>query len=293
MASTSVEQMGIGNARDVVGRFFQDHPGLALPVKVLRKNEFYASYNSGRTGNIRYSVKIVASEAFQRSKRLLHIGGEIYYPSNNDNPVTAAKDIYRIVRHRREVGRLPGALTRIARHPFTLVAALYRFQAHGTPPSVGATQPFIGFAGEQEPNPESRVCLSDEVDVLGMRRSALHWKLTERDTYSRLTYIQALAAEWRRLGIAEVDPDQSAILGLERGARGGYVDAGHHMGTTRMGEDPATSVVDSNCQVHGYNNLYIGSSSVFPTGGFSNPTLTVVALCLRIGDRLKQQLTAA
>jgi choline dehydrogenase-like flavoprotein len=65
------------------------------------------------------------------------------------------------------------------------------------------------------------------------------------------------------------------------------------MGTTRMGTDPRTSVVDAGCRVHGYDNLYIGSSSVFPTGGFSNPTLTILALCLHISDELKARLRCA
>jgi len=63
------------------------------------------------------------------------------------------------------------------------------------------------------------------------------------------------------------------------------------MGTTRMGADPTTSVVDPSCRVHGYANLYVGSSSVFPTSGFSNPTLTTLALCLRICDEIKTKLS--
>ncbi len=293
LASTSVEGNGIGNARDLVGRFFGDHLGVAVPVKPLEKKRFDTAYNSARKNNIRYSVKIVASEALQQKRRMLHVGAEIFYPSGGDNPVTAAKDLLKIVRQPRRYGALPGALARVARRPHSIVAALYRFYAHGTPPSVGSTTPYLGIGGEQQPNPESRVTLSEEVDVLGMRRSALHWRLTENDSRSMMSYAEALAAEWKHLGIAWVDPDQFQMLGRENGDHGGYVDANHHMGTTRMGTDLATSVVDPDCQVHGYDNLYIGSSSVFPTGGFSNPTLTVLALCLRIGDRLKEQLAAA
>ncbi len=293
LASTSVERNGIGNARDVVGRFFQDHPGIAFRVQPLNKKRFDAAYNSARKKHVRYSIKIVASPVLQQRERMLHIGGEICYPSSDDNPVTAAKDVLKIMRLPQRYRELPHALARVIRRPHSVVAALYRFYAHGTPPSVGSTTPYVGIGGEQQPNPESRVTLGEEVDVLGMRRSALHWRLTESDSRSMISYIQALAGEWQRLGIAAVDPHQLQLLGREKGDHGGYVDANHHMGTTRMGTDLATSVVDANCQVHGYDNLYIGSSSVFPTGGFSNPTLTVLALCLRIGDRVKEQLSAA
>jgi len=62
---------------------------------------------------------------------------------------------------------------------------------------------------------------------------------------------------------------------------------GHHMGTTRMSESPKSGVVDANCCVHGIANLYIASSSVFPTCGFANPTLTILALALRLADHIR------
>jgi choline dehydrogenase-like flavoprotein len=58
------------------------------------------------------------------------------------------------------------------------------------------------------------------------------------------------------------------------------------MGTTRMADDPSTGVVDSNCRVFATRNLFIAGSSVFPTGGAANPTLTIVALALRLADHL-------
>jgi choline dehydrogenase-like flavoprotein len=48
-------------------------------------------------------------------------------------------------------------------------------------------------------------------------------------------------------------------------------------------------VVDRNCRVHGIENLYISSSSVFPTTGTANPTFTIIALAIRLADHLKQQ----
>ena len=67
-------------------------------------------------------------------------------------------------------------------------------------------------------------------------------------------------------------------------------DQFHHIGTARMNDSPRQGVVDQNCRVHGIDNLYIGSSAVFPTGGHSNPTLTIIALCMRLSDRLKREL---
>ena len=64
----------------------------------------------------------------------------------------------------------------------------------------------------------------------------------------------------------------------------------HHMGTTRMHQDPKRGVVDANCRVHGTANLYIAGSSVFPTAGFGHPTFTIVALAIRLADHLKSRI---
>jgi choline dehydrogenase-like flavoprotein len=63
----------------------------------------------------------------------------------------------------------------------------------------------------------------------------------------------------------------------------------HHLGTTRMHRDPSRGVVDENCRVHEMSNLYIAGGSVLPTGGYANPSLTIVALSLRLADHLRSR----
>ncbi len=72
-----------------------------------------------------------------------------------------------------------------------------------------------------------------------------------------------------------------------------FTDASHHMGTTRMNDDAREGVVDRNCRVHGLDNLFVGGSSVFATAGHANPTLTIVALTLRLAEHLKQHAKPA
>ena len=293
LISDSVEKQGVGNQHDVVGRYFQDHPGIAVPVRPMNRKQFSACYDSGRRSGIRYSIKIAATAALQRSKGILHMGGEVYYPSSEEHPIAAAKALLQIARDHRQVAKLPKAITRVARRPDKVLAALYRVYIQGKPASVGSTLPHVGFGGEQQPNPQSRVTLARDRDVLGLRRTVLDWRLTSLDAYSMRSFMEEVAAQWRRLGIASLDLSQVDISDRKGDKHGGLVDANHHIGTTRMGTDPTTSVVNADCQVHGYANLYIGSSSVFPTGGFSNPTLTVIALCLRIADRVKLELSSS
>ena len=140
---------------------------------------------------------------------------------------------------------------------------------------------------EQSPNPNSRITLSDEKDALGVPRTKLNWQLTDLDKRSIRQMYETFATEVGRLGIGRIqlqewlltdDPMWPPYLG------GGW----HHMGTTRMHEDPKRGVVDANCKIHGLANLHIAGSAVYPTAGAANPTLTLLALTLRLSDRLKQ-----
>jgi len=140
---------------------------------------------------------------------------------------------------------------------------------------------------EMEPNPENRVTLSDETDANGQPVPRVAHQTTDRDRRSLLALHEKLESEISRLGIgriettlAETDPwpiDQ---------------DASHHMGTTRMGDDPTTSVVDADLRVHSHANLYCAGSSVFPSSGCANPTFTITALSIRLARHLEETLHA-
>jgi choline dehydrogenase-like flavoprotein len=287
LVSNSVEPNGIGNRHDVVGRFFQDHPGVSLLVRPRDARRFRQWYNSFRRDGIRYALKMAAGEELQRRHRILHVGAEIYYPWSPDDPVAA---ILTALRDRTRPSRWAHAAMSAARRPGRLTAAAYRYFVLRQPCSVDGTEPHLGLSSEQQPNPDSRVTLGRQRDSLGVPRTVLDWRLTGAETESIEVFLSAIAEEWRRLEIADLDRIGFELQGRERGEHGGFVDANHHIGTTRMGTDPRISVVDANCRVHGYDNLYIGSSAVFPTGGFSNPTLTILALCLRISDEIKARL---
>jgi choline dehydrogenase-like flavoprotein len=145
---------------------------------------------------------------------------------------------------------------------------------------------------EQAPDPDNRIVLSKtDRDAAGTPRLELHWKKSERD---RRTITEALRMfgediarkDLGRMRISDWVLDGSFYPdGMELGGN-------HHMGGTRMGDDPATSVVDRNCKVHGMENLYVGGSSVFATGGQCTPTTTLTALAVRLGDHLSRLAAA-
>jgi choline dehydrogenase-like flavoprotein len=142
---------------------------------------------------------------------------------------------------------------------------------------------------EQAPNPESRVVLTGARDPLGCPRVALHWRLTALDKRTAHRAHAVLDEALRRAGVGRL---QSALGGPEDPWPPGLRGARHHMGTTRMHPDPGRGVVDADGRVHGVANLYIAGSSVFPTSGSANPTLTIVALALRLADHLERVVRA-
>lgn len=293
LVSDSVEPHGIGNRYDVVGRFFMDHPGVNVGVVPHDARRFRQWYDPFRVAGIKHVLGMRASEKLQREQRVLNLSASVYYPTGTDDAIEAAKRLLHLIRSPSKFSQVPKALASVARQPRRIAVAAYRHYALRQPSSVGGSLPRLGIGGEQAPNRESRITLASEVDSLGMRRSVLDWKLTDEDLRSFETFAAIISAEWRRLGIGEIKLSDLHLAERARGADGGFVDAFHHMGTARMGTNPKTSVVDAQCKVHDYDNLYVASSAVFPTGSFSNPTLTIIALCLRLSDELKHRMTHA
>jgi choline dehydrogenase-like flavoprotein len=133
---------------------------------------------------------------------------------------------------------------------------------------------------EQYPHPENRVVLGTETDQLGVPRPVLHWRWRpeEQAGAERLRTYLAAVLEESGVGTVKVNP-----------ARAVDPNAHHHAGTTRMSDDPGTGVVDRNGLVFGTENLYVTGASCFPTSGYANPTLSILALAVRLADHLKDR----
>jgi choline dehydrogenase-like flavoprotein len=138
---------------------------------------------------------------------------------------------------------------------------------------------------EPSPNPDSRVTLSDERDALGLRKLRLHWAIADRDLESIERVVSELGRWLGRSGLGRLQFTRPISPETTESFTGNL----HHMGTTRMSRDAAEGVVDTDCRVFGTRNLFVASSSVFPTSGYANPTLTIVALALRLADHLRRE----
>jgi choline dehydrogenase-like flavoprotein len=140
---------------------------------------------------------------------------------------------------------------------------------------------------QQTPNWNSRIFLSEKKDPLGRPHPALDWRLSSIDHQGIVKAQTLIAQEVGRsaFGRARIEIDPNPRIPLE-GCEGGP----HQMGTTRMSDNPSMGVTDRNAKVHHVRNLYIAGSSLFPTCGHANPTLTIVATSLRLADHLKSEM---
>lgn len=131
---------------------------------------------------------------------------------------------------------------------------------------------------EQAPNPNSRITLLKERDFFGQRKVVLNWELLkiDIDTIFKSLYVVNNEPIKKKIGRIKLNSD------IEFNIFGGH----HHIGTTKMNNNEKLGVVNSNLNLHELNNLYVASSSVFPTSGFANPSLTIVALSIRLSEYL-------
>jgi choline dehydrogenase-like flavoprotein len=256
LASNGVQREGLGNGRGLVGRFFMEHPrvvsGAWLPSSDALRLGLYRPHPRGRVENV---ALLTVSDATLRSERMLSFASLL------------ARE-----------AELPEFEVSLARMVHEMDAA---------PGGPADRASFLLGECEQAPNPESRVRLVEERDALGMPRVQLEWRLSALDKRSLRRGHEILARELARAGLGRL---QQLLSEDDHRWPEELAGGRHHMGTTRMHADPARGVVDADCRLHGVSNLYVAGSSVFPTGGAASPTLTIVALALRLADHLRQVL---
>ena len=273
LASNSQAPAGLGNDNDLVGRFFMEHLEMGGAQLMLAQPDPLPMYAFRVGGERPPTGELALTEAVQRTHRILNSTASL------------------------RGGTFPEEMTsffqRFAERQFQT-----RTQAEGNEPQHRPWSPSSAEArrdyrlqtrAEQAPNPDSRVVLSRERDALGMPYADLHWKLTELDQRSIRVFFEIVSREFGRTGLGRVqlldwliDGDDSVWPSF---LSGGF----HHMGTTRMHDDPKQGVLDADGRVHTVENLYVAGASAFPTSGAPNPTLTLVALSLSLSDHLKRK----
>jgi len=319
LASNQAQSTGLGNQYDLVGRFFMEHPYLisgklqlsspaSLYARSCQVEETFIATALGlpkavqeREQILNFSARLLPLreewvEAFQRLKRLR------YRQPAGQQPV-GHQAFPALMKHKEErrkhfptiqEGQKHSSKTTFSQDLATAIANFDRIAAKAYTKvfrqKSSVAQPVLydtHLIGEQAPNPDSRITLSRERDSLGLNRVQLDWRLSPIDKYTIKRSQQLIAAEFERAGLGKLQIELADDDISWQSLRGSY----HHIGTTRMSTNPKQGVVNEHCQVHGIHNLYIAGSSVFPTSGLSNPTLTIVALAIRLADRIKRHIS--
>lgn len=293
LASRSVMPAGIGNGYDQVGRYFMEHPharaGHIVGSSAWTLLRVFALKHL--VHGERVSPLIAGAPDLQERRGLLNTSLAIAARRPASGSESWSKRIY--LHAKRNV-----APTKLGRSLWLGTKRTVRSLQRHTDPArpwllhkLGKLEIALVVRAEQSPNPDSRVLLARDRDALGVPRVQLDWRTSPLDAESVTGLVQALGEEIERLrlGRTRMAPWlQEAWQGwrtdplVSAHPIGGY----HHMGTTRMSLDPRRGVTDGEGRVHGMANLFVAGSSLFPTSGWANPTLTIAALALRTADRI-------
>jgi choline dehydrogenase-like flavoprotein len=252
LASHDVMPNGVGNANDLVGRFFADHPiPRDIATLVLFDGKMPGHYFAPQAMHGALArAGLFPSEQYRRASHVLDSSITVEMPTVLDDLGKAA------------------------------VAATSKALGVDGSKAMAYT---LGGGCEVTPDPDRRITLSNERDALGMPRIKLHNTLAESD----LDQFRATLKELGRQLLAS----RAGMIRLNRKERGDWLNGidwgNHHMGTTRAAADPKKGVVDADLKVHGIANLFVVGSAIYPTYSAVNPTLSIVAMALRLADHVK------
>ena len=271
LASNDRRPAGIGNEHDLVGRCFMEHVNIA-------------------TGPATFTRDVSELEPYQPTPHTIDMNGE-----QRDISLQAvlllAPELMQLGELRScevtfEFPFAPDDHRLAGIHPKSS-QGIGLLHAEGSEVQMVATTRVLC---EQEPNPASRVTLIRKQDALGMPKIQLDWRLTRDDRISMLRTLRFVGEQIGQRGLGRMQVDIDGFVNADPGRTDDIdyaVNTGsHHLGTARMSASPGQGVVDADCKVHSVANLYIAGSAVFPTSGANTPTLTIVALALRLADHL-------
>lgn len=277
LASNAQAPAGLGNLYDQVGRHFMEHLEMPAGTVAFTKPQSLQLY-AFDFGVTKMRAELRLSDAAQADLGILNATVALESPSALGEMLSTFEL------------EPPESVEQFRRETRDSLTADMKAEAQNYSADLVRRNPLFTLVVRQEqaPNPASRVTLSRERDALQVPRARFDWQLTRLDKRTMRLLYATLGREFGRLGIGRVqmrdwlvedDDSWPAVVS------GGW----HDMGATRMHASPRHGVVDADCRVHGLANLYLAGAGVFSTAGAANPTLTIVALALRLAERLRSR----
>ncbi len=276
------------NRSGLLGRHFHSHidfNAASVPADAAaRLQRWFANVYLGR---YKYHPKFRLALRLQQREKILNIAGSFTCINSAETELRRVKLLARsFLRGRFSVAGRKDLPTVLRQLPTMVQLAYgYRVRHRAAWPTDSAF--WLRTHCEQEPLSQSRITLIDARDATGMLRAQLDWRVSPLEWRTIRYFTEQVQRTFAGNGMAHIEPNPR--LALEDGFRDiTFDDSHHHMGGARMAVSSGEGVVDPDLQLHGVSNAYLCSASVFSTSGFSNPTHTLIALAIRLADRLKE-----
>ena len=266
------------NASGLLGKHFQDHIDCnAAIVEPTDSEQFHQIFDNVFSRGFKYHPKLRVPTTEQHG---LNVAATMAFSGESEEILAALKATAKKILRGRVAEILPADINLAARHFPLLARQALRYKLRHRAYNPADSQIFLRVHCEQEPKSQSSIALADTRDALGLFRARLNWQISEKELDTIRKFVRKVAKLLS--GIACIRPSEN----LDTDFRPQCDDSNHHMGGMRMASSPKTGVVDSDLCIYGLRNAYVCSSAVFPCSGFSNPTHTLLALTLRLGEHL-------
>jgi choline dehydrogenase-like flavoprotein len=289
LASKSQSEKGVGNQNDMVGRFFMDHPYCELGEFDVQKSKklidrFGHYWLDDENGRHVFLHGLALSKEIQKKEKLLNCSAYLVGDDDIDESWLIAKRFLMDIKALKFKASTLKDLISLLLNTNKIIDGFFRRYYKKRPPILQSKRIAIGCNVEQQPDPDSRITLSDQKDLLGMPLARIDWKISEKERKSVIRMMDVISEEFSNLGLPVL---QKAEWIYKKDWKDNFYDVAHHIGSTRMSNEPEKGVVDKNCKVYGVEGLYIAGSSIFPTAGTANPTLMIVLMSLRLANHIK------
>ncbi len=288
LASRSVAAAGVGNDHDQVGRGFHDH--LSYPAALLTGParaallQWFAPVLD--EDGVTHTAKLEASPALRRRLGLLNVMAHLSIEEPADSGAAVVRSLLQSLQRGKLRAALADSLTRLPAASVDIVRLAYDAHYNQRRFVSRAASVTLRIDSEQPARAENRVRLSDDLDPLGQPRAIIDWRVSGEERRSLSTFALFLRDHLLKMGVPPIHWPAELNASDPEAPLDGITDTYHPMGGTIMGTNPATSVVDPDLRLHGVDNLFVAGCGTFPAGGSSNPTFTLMALALRLAERL-------
>ncbi len=279
-----------GNKCDCVGKYFMNHPK-GFAGEVVLKSDVSKSFEDffvQEDGSYRWYLGIGLTESFRREHRMAHHYTQLVpmYPWTGNSLFTKFISLKNFYKKQNSVSNQEDVSLDISTRKnhfseyisvFWLVLLYAQMKFFNKKPKIERFK-FRNYL-EVEPRAENAVTLSKKLDCNGVPLPVVSYDLSQNEKNSLIKLHLEIKSIFSGSEFEYVEPSYDPWTVVSDGA--------HHMGATRMGEDPRFSVVDAHQKVHGISNLFIAGTSVMPTGGNINPTFVAAGLTIRLAEHIR------